>query len=97
MDHAPVRFVFFSGTAWSFRVDPTEIDGVDAYITSPARTVADCFRLARLAGPDTGREAFDDALSKGRVTIEELTHVERALPCLRLRALLARYAPNPSV
>jgi len=85
----PLRTVRFSGTAWSFRVSPTEIDGVPALITSPARTVADCFRLARLAGPDAGIEAFNDGLSKGLVTLEELARIETALPCKRLRALLA--------
>jgi predicted transcriptional regulator of viral defense system len=92
----PLRVVRFSGTACSFRVNATEIDGVPAYITSPARTVADCFRLAMRAGPDAATEALRDALGKGLVTIEELTRIEAALPCQRLRGLLAWHAPTPS-
>jgi predicted transcriptional regulator of viral defense system len=88
----PVRIVRFKPIAWTFRVTEIDIDGVPTYITSPARTVADCFRLARQAGTEAGMEAFCDALGKRLVTIEELSRIEHALPCLRLRALLARYA-----
>jgi predicted transcriptional regulator of viral defense system len=88
----PLRIVRFSAVAWTFRVTETEIDGVPARITSPARTVADCFRLARQAGRDAGIRAFHDALSKRLVTLEELAQIETALPCRRLRALLASYA-----
>jgi predicted transcriptional regulator of viral defense system len=90
-----LRILRFSGTTMSLRVDPTEIDGVSAYITSPARTVADCFRLAQQAGAEAGTEAFRDALGKGLVTIEELARIEKALPCRRLRALLAWHAQVP--
>ena len=79
----------FGTKARSFRVNATEIEGVAAYITSPARTVADCFRLARQAGAEAGMEAFRDALAKGLVDIEELARIEGALPCRRLHLLLA--------
>lgn len=92
LDGMAVRIVRFKPVAWTFRVNETEIDGVAARITSPARTVADCFRLARQAGRDAGIRAFHDALGKRLVTLEELTRVETALPCRRLRALLASYA-----
>jgi predicted transcriptional regulator of viral defense system len=87
----PVRIVRFSSIAWSFRVIETEFDGVPARITTPARTVADCFRLGRLAGARAGIEAFNDAIDKGLVTLAELARIEWALPCRRLRALLALY------
>ena len=92
MPHIPLHIVRFSATAWSFRVNATEIDGVPTYITSPARTIADCFRLARQAGAEAGMDALRDALSKGLVDIEELACIEGALPCLRFRALLAWHA-----
>ena len=88
----PMRIVRFKPVAWTFRVTETEIEGVSARITSPARTVADCFRLARQAGDDAGIRAFRDALSRRLVTLEELIRIETALPCRRLRALLATYA-----
>lgn len=84
-----LRIVRFSGTAWSFDVTEAEFDGVPALITTPARTVADCFRLERIAGAGAGIQALRDAFSKRLVTLKELRRVERALPCRRLRALLA--------
>ena len=91
----PLRILRFSATARSLRVGETEIDGVPAYITSPERTIADCFRLRRQAGAETGPAAFLDALGKGLVDIQELVRIESALPCRRLRALLEHYAENP--
>ena len=97
MPHVPLRIVRFGARAWSFRVTATEIDGVSASITSPERTVADCFRLARRAGAEAGMEAFRDAIGKGLVNVEELTRVERALPCRRLREVLASHTQKPAV
>jgi predicted transcriptional regulator of viral defense system len=84
-----LRIVRFSGTAGSFDVTWTEFDGVPARITTPARTVADCFRLERLAGAGAGVEALRDALGRGLVTLEQLARIEGALPCRPLRDLLA--------
>jgi predicted transcriptional regulator of viral defense system len=88
--------VRFGALASSFRVDTTEIDGVPAYITSPARTVVDCFRLAHQAGAEAGTDAFQDALGKGLINMEELGRIEAALRCRRLRRLLAWHAETPS-
>jgi predicted transcriptional regulator of viral defense system len=83
-----LRIVHFSGPAWTFGVRSTEFEGVPARITSPARTVADCFRLERLVGPEVALEALRDALGKKLVTIAELARVEGVLPSRRLRAQL---------
>jgi predicted transcriptional regulator of viral defense system len=83
-----VRIVRFSGPAWTFGVKPVEFEGVPARITTPARTVADCFRLERLVGPEVAIEALQDALRKRLVTIAELARVEEVLPSRRLRAHL---------
>jgi predicted transcriptional regulator of viral defense system len=83
-----LRIVRFSGTAWSFDVTWAEFDGVPARITTPARTVVDCFRLERLAGADVATLALRDALGKGIVTLNELKRIEGVLPCRRLRGLL---------
>jgi predicted transcriptional regulator of viral defense system len=85
-----LRIVRFCGTAWTFDVTWAEFDGVPARITTPARTVADCFRLERLAGAGAAIQALRDALGKRLFTLRDLKRVERVLPCRRLRALLAR-------
>lgn len=83
-----LRIVHFSGPAWAFGVQKTEFEGVPARITSPARTVADCFRFERLVGPEAAMEALQDALRQRKVTVAELSRVAEVLPSRRLSAAL---------
>jgi predicted transcriptional regulator of viral defense system len=83
-----LRIVRFSGPAWTFGVKETEFEGVSSRITSPARTVADCFRFERLVGPETAMESLQDALRQRKVTIAELSRVAEVLPSRRLTAAL---------
>lgn len=83
-----LRIVRFSGAAWKFGVQKTEFEGAPARITSPARTVADCFRFERLVGPEAAMEALQDALRQRKVTVAELSRVAGVLPSRRLNAAL---------
>lgn len=83
-----LRIVRFSGPAWTFGVQETQFEGVPARITSPARTVADCFRFERLVGFDVAMEALQDGLRRRKVTIAELSRVVEVLPSRRLSAAL---------
>lgn len=83
-----LRIVRFSGPAWTFGVQETEFEGVRARITSPARTVADCFRFERLVGPEVAMEALQDGLRQRKLTIAELARVVELLPSRRLSAAL---------
>jgi len=83
-----LRIVRFSGAAWTFGVQETEFEGVPARITSPARTIADCFRFERLIGPEAAMEALQDALRQRKVTVAELSRVAEVLPSRRLSAAL---------
>lgn len=83
-----LELVRFSGPAWTFEVLATTFEGVPARITSPARTVADCFRFERLVGPEVALEALQDGLRQRKVTVAELARVEEVLPSRRLRAVL---------
>lgn len=83
-----LRIVTFSGAAWRFGVKDTAFEGVPARITSPARTVVDCFRFERLVGAEAAMEALHDALRLRKVTFAELSRVEEVLPSRRLRAAL---------
>jgi predicted transcriptional regulator of viral defense system len=83
-----LRVVRFSGPAWKFGVQPTTFEGVPARITSPARTVADCFRFERLVGPEVAMEALRDGLNQRKFTIAELSRVADVLPSRRLNAAL---------
>ena len=83
-----LRLVRFSGPAWTFGVHSTQFEGIAARITSPARTVADCFRFERLVGPEVAMEALQDALRQRKVTIAELSRAAEVLPSRRLVAAL---------
>lgn len=83
-----LRVVRFSGPAWTYGVQETTFEGVPARITSPARTVADCFRFERLVGPEAAMEALRDGLRHRKMTVSELARVVEVLPSRRLRAAL---------
>jgi predicted transcriptional regulator of viral defense system len=83
-----LRIVRFSGAAWTYGVQDTAFEGVPARITSPARTVVDCFRLERLVGPEVAMEALHDTLRLRKATLAELARIEKILPSRRLRAAL---------
>ena len=84
-----LRIVRFSGPAWTYGVSDTTFEGVPARITSPARTIADCFRFERLVGAEVAIEALDDGLRQHKVSVGELERVLEVLPSRRLRAALA--------
>lgn len=78
----------FSGAASTLGVLRTDFEGVPARITSPARTVVDCFRFERLVGPEAAMEALHDVLRQRRTTVAELARIARVLPSRRLAAAL---------
>ncbi|MCB1037118.1 MAG: type IV toxin-antitoxin system AbiEi family antitoxin domain-containing protein [Acidobacteria bacterium] len=84
-----LRIVRFSGPAWTFGVQETTFEGVPARITSPARTVADCFRFERLVGLEATLEALEDGLRQRKFTVAELSRVAEVLPSRRLGSALA--------
>ena len=81
----PVRVVRFSGASLCYGVGDVAFEGVPARITSPARTVVDCFRFRRLVGKDVALEALRDALHDRRATVGEIL---RAAEVCRARSLV---------
>ena len=84
----PVRIVRFSGSAQRYGVRPAAFGGVPARITSPARTIVDCFRYERLVGRDTALEALRDAMQLRKVAADALERCLEELPARRLTAAL---------
>ena len=82
------RLVRFSGAAWTYGVRDTVFEGVPARITSPARTVVDCFRFEHLIGRETALDALRDALREQKVTVDSLLRILEELPSRRLSAAL---------
>src|SRR5688500_18136637 len=69
IDFTPVRIVRMSSAARATGIVEHSIDGVRVRITSPARTVVDCFKFRNKIGVDVAVEALKDyrRLRKGTV------------------------------
>jgi predicted transcriptional regulator of viral defense system len=67
-----------SGAARTDGVETRIIDGVKVLLTTPAKTVADCFRFRRHVGLDVALAALKDYLSKRKGTVDELVEAARA-------------------
>jgi predicted transcriptional regulator of viral defense system len=83
-----IRLVRFSGAAWTCGVEESELEGVPAHITSPARTVVDCFRFQRLVGGHVAIEALRAGLRSRKFSTDELYRTLEALPSKRLKYIL---------
>lgn len=68
----PVRVVRFSGTALKTGVEERLIGERKVRITSPARTVVDCFKYRNKIGLDVALEALREAWRAKRATSDDL-------------------------
>ena len=59
-----VEVVRASGAARTFGIEHHRIEGIEMPLTTPAKTVADCFRYRRYVGLDVALEALRDYLAK---------------------------------
>lgn len=80
------RVVRASGQALTAGVEKHLIEGVQVQMTSPAKTVADCFRYRDTVGTDVAVEALRDCLRKRKATpadIYEMAKVDRVASVMR--------------
>jgi len=90
----PVRIVRFSGQMLTYGVTAQSIQGVRVKITSPSRTVVDCFRYRKKIGLDVGLEALRDAVHSRKVQVSE---IDRAAEVCRIRTVITPYLEALSV
>ena len=72
IDVAPVRVVRVSGAALMTGIDQHDVEGVTVRVTSPARTVVDCFKFRNKVGVDVAVEALRDYWRLRYDTVDEL-------------------------
>ena len=72
LEYPPLRTVRFSETSLRYGVEVKEIEGVPLRITSPAKTVADCFKFRNKVGLDVALEALRDARRERKATSDDL-------------------------
>lgn len=87
-DHPPLRIVRFPARALVEGVVEHQIEGVKVRITSPARTVADCFRYRSKVGLDVAIEALRDYRRGAAGTVDELW---KAAEVARIRSVIRPY------
>jgi predicted transcriptional regulator of viral defense system len=75
VDYPPIRFVRFSGPALTHGVEEHRVQKATIRVTSPARTVVDCFVYRNKIGLDVALEALRDCRRKKLATMDELYSV----------------------
>ena len=86
IEHPPIRIVYASGEALTAGVETHEIEGVEASVTTPAKTVADCFKYRDHVGQDVAIEALRDCLHQRKATpsqIYEMAKIDRVAKRVR--------------
>ncbi len=84
----PIRLIRFSGPSLRYGVESVTMEGIEARITSPARTMVDCFRFRRLVGRDVALEAMRETLREKKATPDEIW---RAAEICRAKSLVGPY------
>src|SRR5207249_10258098 len=72
----PVHVVRFSPTLLRYGVTERQVQGVPVRITSPARTVVDCFRYRNKIGLDVALDALRDGYGLRRGGLDDLVRTE---------------------
>ena len=85
---ARVRVIRYSGAMLTYGVMRSVAQGVPFRVTSPARTVVDCFRYRNKLGLDVGLEALHDVLRSQSATVDEIM---RAAKICRIRTVIRPY------
>ena len=83
----PLHIVRFSGRARRFGVEERSVEGVTVRVTSPAKTVADCFKYRNKIGLDVAVEALRDY----RHTRKSLDELWKAAGVCRMASVMRPY------
>ena len=78
ISHPRIEVVRASGRALRHGVEPHTVEGVRVQLTTPAKTVADCFRYRQHVGLEVAMAALRDYLRTHRAGIETLVDAARA-------------------
>ena len=67
-----LRIIRATGKALTAGVEQHKIEGVEVPVTSPAKTVTDCFKYRNQVGLDVAIEALRDCLRARRAAVDDL-------------------------
>jgi predicted transcriptional regulator of viral defense system len=83
-----LRIVRFSGAMLTYGVQDRSIGGLRVRVTSPARTVVDCFRYRNKIGLDVALEALREVVRAHAGNVDEIM---RAAEVTRARTIMRTY------
>lgn len=72
IDFPPVRIVHFSKSAFEYGLQTYPVDGGALRVYTPAKTVADCFKLRSRVGMETAIEALRAAYKERKASMDDL-------------------------
>lgn len=72
IEYPPVRIIRFSKASLEFGVETHDLDGVPVRVTTPAKTVADCFKYRSTVGTDVAIEALREYRAKRKGKLDDL-------------------------
>lgn len=78
VDSPPLKIVRASGKALSHGVEERTIEKHMVRVTTPSKTVADCFRYRSHVGLDVALEALREYLRKHKKGVDELVRAAKA-------------------
>jgi predicted transcriptional regulator of viral defense system len=73
----PVRIVRFSGAGLTHGIQVRRLQGIRVRLTTPARTVVDCFKYRNKIGLDVALEALRETIHGRKATPAEIMEVAR--------------------
>jgi predicted transcriptional regulator of viral defense system len=73
-----IEVVRASGKARTYGIETRTVEGVPVKLSTPAKTVADCFRYRRHVGLEVALAALREYLGKHRGGVDALTNAARA-------------------
>lgn len=90
----PIRIIRFSKASETYGIQTLTLDGIQVRVTSPARTVVDCFRFRNKIGLDVALEALREAVRGKKATLAE---IRRAAEACRAEKVMAPYMESLAV
>jgi len=72
IDYPPVKYFYFSESAWKAGMETHKIDGYDVRVYDLAKTIADCFKFRNKIGFDVAQKALKVAVTEKHVRPSEI-------------------------
>src|SRR5699024_9000765 len=77
LNYPPLQIYRFSGRSLTEGIETHYVDGVEAQVYNPAKTIADCFKFRNQIGLDIAIEALKDGVREDKASFNEIVKFAR--------------------